>query len=93
LTADIAHQQKAPRLHETHRRGEMGSGQQARQHIVRDRIGHELAAHVAAGKDGLVNGGADRGRVSIRVGWRAGQFDLHGVPWMKDRRRPGLAAA
>nr|CAI0337997.1 hypothetical protein SHINE37_41851 [Rhizobiaceae bacterium] len=50
------HQQEVPRLHEADGRGVVGGLQQAADEIVRQRIGQELVAHVAARFDGTVDG-------------------------------------
>ena len=52
-----ADQQEVPRLHEADRRRMMGRHQHAAEYFVGDRIGQELAAHVAAIEDGAIDGG------------------------------------
>ena len=58
LDGGIAHQHKAPGLHEADRGSEMRGGENAGEEGVVHRIGDELAAHIAAREHVAIDGGA-----------------------------------
>ena len=73
LAPRIANDDEIPGLHEAHRGRVMGGGEEPRQYRVGNRAGQELAAYVAAGENGPIDGVARR-LVEIAGGNR---FGLH----------------
>ena len=85
-----ADDQEVPRLHETDRWGMVGGEHDAGEHLVRHRVGQELAAHVTAVEDGAIDGGA------LGVGKGVVDLVFHEFPlWKNDgclSKQPGFVS-